>query len=136
MSSPLTKPIGILILAWILITLGSLDILGAVWMAVRGEPRSALVALIFGSITLVLGFALRAFRRWSLLVMLAYLGCVVVFGVLSGLGGFSAGWLGVLFATPFLLYLWKVRDAFESSEDGRILSSFATLKLRRSRVCE
>jgi len=51
---------------------------------------------------------------------------------LSGITGTVQGWIGALIATPFLIYLFKVRDAFGTSapfEDAGSLSILGATKL-------
>jgi len=110
MTSPSKKPIGILIIAWILVIVGGVGILGAIpGMAV--SRRLAFGMAIPSVITIALGLALRQFRRGAFIAVFAYLGLLTVTGIFSG------HWLAASVAILLLLYLWKVRDAFESSAD-------------------
>jgi hypothetical protein len=108
MNSLSRKPAGILVVAWIFIIVGCLGILSSCLLAFRSEVAFALAQLIGSVITLALGLALRTFKRWILIMMLAYLGAVIVTGALSG------HWLAAIAAMLFLLYLLRIRDSFGS----------------------
>jgi hypothetical protein len=133
MSTQSRKPLGALVIAWILIVIGSLGILGSIVSFLGGNlPWTITFIGIFAdAVTIILGIALFRLKRWVLIVALAYLGCVVLLGLLSGLGGFLEGWVGTVIAAPFLLYLWRVREAFGTSapfDDGASLSIISQQK--------
>jgi hypothetical protein len=50
------------------------------------------------------------------MMAIVYFGALAIFGVLSGLDGLFAGWIGALIGIPSCLYLWNVKDAFESTD--------------------
>jgi hypothetical protein len=119
------RPAGITVCALIIIGMGLLGVLASmssVGMFQGGGDGAITIKLLvnplISAVALCVGLGLHAFRRWAFISALAYFGVVTTFGVLSGLGGLTAGWLGVLIAAPVALYLWGRREAFGGSDSS------------------
>jgi hypothetical protein len=114
---------GVLVCAVIIVAMGVLGVFASMSSIEPFQPTSdatmairLLVNPVISLMAVCVGLGLRALRHWALISALVYFGTVAILGVLSGLGGLAAGWLGVLIAAPVALYLWARRDPFGGAD--------------------
>jgi hypothetical protein len=125
-----TTRIRIWIFASSLIMMGGLRVVDAVF---PWDFRAliALFLVVFGVFVFLLGDALRIFRQWVFVIILAYSGCAIAVGVWSGLRGSGRGWLSAMVATAFFLYCFRFKDAFDQSPSHL----WESLRPRGQHVC-
>ncbi len=115
------RPLGVTIVALLLIAAGGLSLLAVMGIAVFSGVAGRLIApltatSILGLINLVLGIGLRQLRAWARVVLLAMLGLSLVSGafIIASGGGLFGTFLAMILWGVLLWYLFRptIREKF------------------------
>lgn len=103
----------------------------------RGHYRwpIALFVFVFGLFVFIKGDALRTFRQWAFIAIVAYFGCAIVAGGSSGLSDSGRGLLFRLVATVFFLYCFRFKHVFDEPFDSSRALCISRWTDRRANFC-
>ena len=101
-SSIMKSPILVIILAWLLLVGGIIEVGRGLLMIVLGNSLSGIIAFVNGTVFIAVSFGIRKLKSWAFYVYLILAVPLIIFQVYSG------SWVSLIFEITILIYLWSV----------------------------